>query len=110
GRSALQHGGTRVERDWISPLHGHGETDDLLLNGVLDELRLVVDAELAHEIELVSLDRFQTEVQITGNLLDRITFGEQFQHFFFARSEGIEAWHSVLGSHARTARSEENTS
>ena len=40
------------------------QPDDLLLNGVLDELGLVVNAQLAHEVELMSLNRFDAEVEL----------------------------------------------
>ena len=32
------------------------DLDDLLLEGVLDQLRLVVNVELAHQVELMCLD------------------------------------------------------
>ena len=44
--------------------------NDFLLDGVLNELGLVVDVELAHEIELVRLNSLDAEVKVAGDLLD----------------------------------------
>src|SRR5579885_1813238 len=41
-----------------------GNLDDLLLNRVLHQLRLVVDIQLAHQIELVRFHRLDAKVQI----------------------------------------------
>ncbi len=41
-------------------LRSGGHLHDLLLNGVGDQLRFVVDVELAHQVELVGLDRLDT--------------------------------------------------
>jgi hypothetical protein len=38
-------------------LLGHGDFDDLLLDGISDKLRLVVDIEFAHQVKFVRLDR-----------------------------------------------------
>ena len=51
--------------------------DDFLLDGVLNQLRFVVNIELAHEVELVCLNRFHAQVEIARNFLDGVAFGEQ---------------------------------
>src|SRR6476620_10726871 len=56
--------GIRGSPDELSPLlRPGGHLHDLLLNGVGDELSFVVDVELAHEIELVRLDRLDAETK-----------------------------------------------
>src|SRR5271170_143797 len=39
------------------------DLDDLFLNRVLDQLRFVVDVELAHQVELVGFDGLYAQVQ-----------------------------------------------
>src|SRR5262249_38886958 len=48
--------------------------DNLLLNRVLDQLRLVVNIQLAHQVELVSFHSFHAQIQIAGDFLHRISF------------------------------------
>ncbi len=46
---------------------------------VHDELGLIVDAQLLHEIALVYLDGLCAQAQKDGNLFDAVSFGEQLQ-------------------------------
>ena len=52
------------------PLHHVRNSDDFLLNRVLDQLRFVVNVEFAHEVELVRFHRFHAEVEVAGDFLD----------------------------------------
>src|SRR5215471_12743014 len=53
GRSRFRASLLLVNRDF----------DDFLLNRVCDELRLVVNVKLSHQIELVRLNRFHAQAQ-----------------------------------------------
>jgi len=48
-------------------LHEIGNLDDLFLDGVLHQLRLIVNVELTHQIELVRFDRLHAQIQIAGD-------------------------------------------
>jgi hypothetical protein len=50
---------------------GFGQTDNLLLNGVLNQLRLVVDIQLSHQVELVRFHRLDAEFKFGSDLLSR---------------------------------------
>ena len=78
-------------------LRSDGDLDDLLLDGVLHELRLVVDVELAHQVELVRLDRLHAQIQVLRDLLHRLAFGEELEDLLLARRQRGEARLAVRG-------------
>ena len=49
-----------------------GDLDNFLLDCVLHKLRLVVDVQLAHEIEFVCFDRLDAQVEVAGDLFYRL--------------------------------------
>src|SRR5580704_10016946 len=61
-------------------LYRDSDLDDLLLDGVLHQLRLVVDVQFAHQVELMGLYRLDAEVQVVGDLLDGVAFSEHLQN------------------------------
>src|ERR1035438_7450837 len=63
------------------------EANDLFLNGVLDELRLVVDIEFAHQVEFVGLDGLYAEFEGAGDLFDGFAFGQHFENLALAFRE-----------------------
>src|SRR5439155_9296696 len=71
--------------------HRFLQTNDFLLNRVLHQLRLIVDVELAHEIEFMRFDGLDAEIETGGYLFDRKSFGEHFEYFSFALGEGSKA-------------------
>ena len=71
--------------------------DDLLLNGVLNQLRFVVNVELAHQVELVRFNGLHTQIEIAGDFFHRVAFGEHLQHFALARGERRKTRHTVGG-------------
>src|ERR1035438_3209171 len=62
----------------------------LLLNGVLDELRLIVDIEFAHQVEFVGLDSLHAEFEGAGDIFDGFAFGEHFENLALALGERAE--------------------
>ena len=64
--------------------------DNLLLNRILHELCLVVDVELTHQVELVSLNGFYAQVQVLRNFLYRLAFGQELKDLFLTRRQGRE--------------------
>src|SRR5260370_5021353 len=60
---------------------------NFFLDGVGHKLCLIVDVQLAHQVELVRFNRLNAQSQNGGNLADRISFGEHFDHFALARSQ-----------------------
>src|ERR1035441_7983689 len=66
------------------------EANDLFLNGVLDELRLVVDIEFAHQVEFVGLDGLYAEFEGAGDLFDGFAFGQHFENLALAFRERAE--------------------
>ena len=67
------------------------DADDLFLDGVLHELGLVVDIELAHQVELVGFDGLDAQVEVGGDFLDGPALGEHLEDFAFAFGERAEA-------------------
>src|SRR5689334_7098408 len=55
---------------WRWRLHQIRDLDDLLLNRVLHQLRLVVDVQLAHQVELMRFHGLDAQVQVTGDFFD----------------------------------------
>src|ERR1039458_533407 len=51
---------------------------------------LVVDVELAHEVEFVSFDRFDAELEAGGNLFHGLAFRQHFENLALALGEGAE--------------------
>src|SRR5438105_6897609 len=51
----------RIRLCSMTALLVNGYFDDLFLNGVGDELRLVMDIEFAHQVELMRLHRFHAQ-------------------------------------------------
>src|SRR5438477_3925183 len=68
-----------------------GDGDQTLLNGVLDELRAVVDVDLPHEIVFVDIDGFDAEVQQRRDLLYRQAFGKQLENLALAGAQAVVA-------------------
>src|ERR1022692_530552 len=66
------------------------QANDLFLNGVLHELRLIVDIELAHQIEFVGLDGLYAEFEGAGDLFDGFAFGQHFENLALAFGERAE--------------------
>jgi hypothetical protein len=60
-------------------LLGHRNLDDLLLDRISDELRLVVDVEFAHQVKFVCLERFHDQPQQHGDRFDGIASRQQLQ-------------------------------
>lgn len=58
----------RTRYSQLGTLLIHRNLDDLLLDSVGNQLRLVVDVELAHQVELVCLDGLHTQAQSHGDL------------------------------------------
>src|SRR5579862_9541495 len=73
------------------------DLDDLLLDGVLDQLRFIVNVQFAHQVELVGFHSLHAEVQIAGDLFYRVSFGQHLQHFAFTRGERGETGEPVRG-------------
>src|ERR1035438_1365559 len=67
------------------------KANDLFLNGVLDELRLVMDIEFAHQVEFVGLHGLYAEFEGAGDLLDGFAFGQHFENLALAFGERAEA-------------------
>jgi len=61
------------------------------LDGVLHQLGLVVNIQLAHQVELVGLDGLDAELEGGGDLFDGLAFGEHFEDSAFAFGERAEA-------------------
>ena len=76
------------------------QAHDFLLVGVVNQLRFIVDAELAHQVEFVGFDRFGAHIQGDGAFLDGHSFGEQLQDFAFAGGEDAGGVASGSFSHA----------
>ena len=89
--AAAAHVGALSRRFELPSRYQFGQADDLLLDRVLHQLRLVVDVQLAHKIELVRFHRLHAQIETAGDLLDRLPFGEHFEDFPFALGQGIEA-------------------
>src|ERR1035441_1197089 len=66
------------------------EANDLLLNGVLDELRLIMDIEFAHQVEFVGLDGLYAEFEGAGDVFDGFAFGEHFENLALPLGERAE--------------------
>src|ERR1017187_6147930 len=67
------------------------KANDLFLNGVLDELRLVMDIEFAHQVEFVGLHGLYAEFEGAGDLLDGLAFSQHFKNLALAFGERAEA-------------------
>src|ERR1035438_6417610 len=67
------------------------KANDLFLNGVLDQLRLVMDIEFAHQVEFVGLHGLYAEFEGAGDLLDGFAFGQHFENLALAFGERAEA-------------------
>src|ERR1035437_621847 len=66
------------------------EANDLFLNRVLDQLRLIVDIEFAHQVEFVGLDGFYAEFEGAGDLFDGSALGQHFENLALAFGERAE--------------------
>src|SRR5581483_3367307 len=66
----------------------HRNFYDLLLNRVGHQLCLVVDVQLAHQVEFVRFHRLDAEPKQDRNFLHGVAFGEQLQHLAFPRRQG----------------------
>src|ERR1039457_1671364 len=66
------------------------EANDFLLNGVLHQLRLIVDIEFAHQVEFVGLNRLYAEIEGTGDIFDGFAFGQHFENLALAFRERAE--------------------
>src|SRR5260370_30709083 len=64
--------------------------DDLLLNGVLNQLRLIVDIQFAHQIKFVRLHGLDAQVQAAGDLFDGVAFARYLQPLLLARTQCSE--------------------
>src|SRR5580765_741691 len=53
----------------------------------MHQFRLVMNIELAHEIEFVRFHGLQAEAQHAGYLADSVPFGQQFHDFRLARRQ-----------------------
>ena len=51
------------------------------------ETRNIVNAKLVHDLLPVFLDGFDADAQVSCNLFVGVTFGNELQHFGFARGE-----------------------
>ena len=58
-------------------LYANGDLDDFLTNGVLHQLRLIVDVQLTHEIKLVGFDGLYTQGERAGYFLDRVSLRQK---------------------------------
>lgn len=56
---------------------------DSLPQGILNQLQVIVNTQLFHETGLVSLNRFQSDIQHLRYLSGLVSFNNQFQHFSF---------------------------
>ena len=54
--------------------------------------------------ELVSFYGLDAEIQVTGDFLHRLAFGEHFQNFTFARGQGGESRDPVVGTRGERAQ------
>ena len=63
------------------------DSDDVVFDGVLNELRCRLHVELPHHPVFVEGDRPRGEVQHGGDLLHRAPPGEQLQHFPLPRRQ-----------------------
>src|ERR1700739_3313554 len=85
GMTAIARMAVIVDRDFVSAtrysvlLLIHRNLDDLLLDGVGAQLRLVVDIELAHQVEFVRLHRLHAQAEGDSDLLDGIALRQQLQ-------------------------------
>src|ERR1035437_9062869 len=66
------------------------EANDLFLNRVLDQLRLIVDIEFAHQVEFVGLDGFYAEFEGTRDLFVGSALGQHFDNLALAFGERTE--------------------
>src|SRR5450759_2185178 len=66
------------------------EANHLLLNRVLDELRLIMDIEFAHQVEFVGLHGLYAEFEATRDLFDRSALGQHFENLALALGERAE--------------------
>ena len=66
------------------------QANDLLLNRVLHQLRLIVNIQLAHQVELVCFHGFHTEFEGARDLFDRFAFRQHLKNLPLALRECAE--------------------
>ena len=66
-----------------------GRSDNVVLDGILDQFCGRLDFQLFHHSVFVKGHRPRREVQEAGDLLHRMTFGEQLQHFPLPRRQFV---------------------
>src|ERR1017187_5900782 len=66
------------------------QANDLFLNSILDELRLIVDIEFAHQVEFVGLDGLYAEFEGAGDIFDGFAFGQHFENLALPFGERAE--------------------
>src|SRR5674476_1274446 len=66
------------------------EANDIFLNRVLELLRLMVDIEVAHQVEFVGLDGLYAEFEGTGDLFAGSALGQHFENLALAFGERTE--------------------
>src|SRR6266567_4828220 len=66
------------------------ELDEALPDGVADQARGVVNAELLHEIGSVRLGGLDSDTEEPGDLLRGLAFGHELQDLALARSEMVD--------------------
>jgi hypothetical protein len=67
-------------------LMGSWELNNLLLNGVMHELRLIMNIQLSHEVKCVRFNRLYAHVQIGSDLFDGKALSERLQYLSLTRS------------------------
>jgi len=61
------------------------QADDFFLDGILHQLRLIVNVELAHQVEFVRFNGLDTEIQRARYLFNGIAFRQEFENFQLPR-------------------------
>src|SRR5690349_18501871 len=77
--------------------------DDAFGDGVARQAGDVVDAELVHNLLAMFLDGLDADAQFGRNLFVRAAFGDQLQHFGFARGQLVGAAAGRLTADERLA-------
>src|ERR1700733_6108561 len=81
GYSVMRLAGCFETRRWSDKIRNF---NDLFLDGVLNQLRFIVDVQLAHQVELVCFHGFDAKVEVAGDFFHRIAFGEHLEDFALA--------------------------
>ena len=72
------------------------QAHQIMLNGIGDQLGLVVDIEFSHKVELVRLDGLNADAEKASDHLNGVSVGDHFDDFPLARGQSGSGLLSLL--------------